>query len=187
MRPREKTYNQRAEPADVFERQRMTDPALHQRDAITYFSGIRAATYEEDFIIRKGKWTRNIVHAAGIQSRPHRRACHCPRRSSAAWRQRFLSKTREVKPNRSFHPVRTGIVRANELDAQARDALIRQNLYSTARSSAAVKRSAMAKLKTRSDAASPATRSTASSAACAPAWGAARRLLRAAGATNHRA
>ena len=54
--------------AFVFEKQQVTDPALHMRDAITYFSGIRAATYEEDFVIRKGKWTRNIVHAAGIQS-----------------------------------------------------------------------------------------------------------------------
>jgi glycerol-3-phosphate dehydrogenase len=37
----------------VFDRQRKTDPALNQRDAITYFSGVRAATYEEDFVIRK--------------------------------------------------------------------------------------------------------------------------------------
>ncbi len=54
--------------ADVFEKQRLTDPALSTRDAITYFSGIRAATYEEDFVIRKGRRTQNIIHAAGIQS-----------------------------------------------------------------------------------------------------------------------
>ena len=54
--------------AYVFERQSVTDPALSMRDAITYFSGVRAATYEEDFVIRPGKWTKNLVHAAGIQS-----------------------------------------------------------------------------------------------------------------------
>ncbi|MFA7156955.1 MAG: FAD-dependent oxidoreductase [Bacilli bacterium] len=43
-------------------------PKLSKNDIITYFSGIRAATYEEDFIVQKGKWTKNIVHAAGIQS-----------------------------------------------------------------------------------------------------------------------
>jgi glycerol-3-phosphate dehydrogenase len=49
----------------VFDRQRKTDPALNQRDAITYFSGVRAATYEEDFVIRKGKWTRKSRSRGG--------------------------------------------------------------------------------------------------------------------------
>ncbi len=43
-------------------------PNISYGDVITYFSGIRAATYEEDFVIRPGKWTHNIIHAAGIQS-----------------------------------------------------------------------------------------------------------------------
>jgi len=112
--------------ADVFERQRMTDPALHQRDAITYFSGIRAATYEEDFIIRKGKWTSNIVHAAGIQS-PGLTAAPAIAVDVSRMAAQILSKTRDVKPNRSFNPIRKGIVRANELNVEARDALIQQN------------------------------------------------------------
>jgi glycerol-3-phosphate dehydrogenase len=45
-----------------------TIASLSERDIITYFSGTRAATYEEDFIVQKGKWTKNILHAAGIQS-----------------------------------------------------------------------------------------------------------------------
>jgi glycine/D-amino acid oxidase-like deaminating enzyme len=44
------------------------DCRLSERDIITYFSGTRAATYEEDFVVQKGKWTDNILHAAGIQS-----------------------------------------------------------------------------------------------------------------------
>ncbi len=52
----------------VLEKHRRTLPGVTYGDVITYFSGIRAATYEEDFVIQPGKWTRNIVHAAGIQS-----------------------------------------------------------------------------------------------------------------------
>jgi glycerol-3-phosphate dehydrogenase len=112
--------------SDVFERQSMTDPALHLRDAITYFSGIRAATYEEDFVIRKGKWTKNIVHAAGIQS-PGLTAAPAIAVDVSRMAAEILGQTREVKQNRTFNPVRKGIVRANELDAETRDALIREN------------------------------------------------------------
>ncbi|MDD4065841.1 MAG: FAD-dependent oxidoreductase, partial [Bacilli bacterium] len=53
---------------EAFAKHIRTMPKLNGADTITYFSGIRAATYEEDFVIQKGKWTSNIVHAAGIQS-----------------------------------------------------------------------------------------------------------------------
>ncbi|MDR1836030.1 MAG: NAD(P)/FAD-dependent oxidoreductase, partial [Treponema sp.] len=52
----------------VMAKQRKTVSDLSQRDIITYFTGIRAATYEEDFIVSFGKFTKNIIHAAGIQS-----------------------------------------------------------------------------------------------------------------------
>ncbi|MEM0024372.1 MAG: FAD-dependent oxidoreductase [Thermofilaceae archaeon] len=35
---------------------------------IRYFAGVRAATFNEDFIIRPAKWVRNLLHVAGIQS-----------------------------------------------------------------------------------------------------------------------
>jgi glycerol-3-phosphate dehydrogenase len=112
--------------AFVFEKQQATDPALHIRDAITYFSGIRAATYEEDFVIRKGKWTRNIVHAAGIQS-PGITAAPAIAIDVAQMAAEVLSETREVKPNPAFSPIHKSIVRANELNEIERDALIREN------------------------------------------------------------
>ncbi|NLI53108.1 MAG: NAD(P)/FAD-dependent oxidoreductase [Clostridiales bacterium] len=112
--------------ADVFEKQSRTDPALHMRDAITYFSGVRAATYEEDFVIRKGKWTRNIVHAAGIQS-PGLTAAPAIAVDVSRMAAELLGQTREVKQNPAFHPIRKGIVRANELTSEQRDALIRRD------------------------------------------------------------
>lgn len=110
----------------VFSKQSATDPAIHVRDAITYFSGVRAATYEEDFVIRKGKWTKNIVHAAGIQS-PGLTAAPAIAQDVSKMAVEILQKTHSVTPNDSFNPIRKGIVRANELDDAARDALIREN------------------------------------------------------------
>ncbi len=52
----------------LFDKHQVTLPTLSRSDVITYFAGIRASTYEEDFIVRRGKWTANIIHAAGIQS-----------------------------------------------------------------------------------------------------------------------
>jgi len=124
---RKEDYSTEAQSvAFVFDRQRATDPALHIRDAITYFSGIRAATYEEDFVIRKGKWTKNIVHAAGIQS-PGITAAPAIAVDVARMAADVLSVTREVKPNPAFNPIHKSIVRVNELDDAARDALIREN------------------------------------------------------------
>jgi len=53
---------------DTFYRQSFTDRALAKHQIITYFSGVRASTYEEDFVVCKGKFVKNMVHAAGIQS-----------------------------------------------------------------------------------------------------------------------
>ena len=35
---------------------------------LTYFTGVRAPNYEEDFIVERGHFIHNIIHAAGIQS-----------------------------------------------------------------------------------------------------------------------
>ena len=112
--------------AFVFQAQRKTDTALSMKDAITYFSGVRAATYEEDFVIRKGKWTKNIVHAAGIQS-PGITAAPAIAVDVSKMAVELLEQTQTVQPNTKFNPVRKGIVRASELDLVARDALIREN------------------------------------------------------------
>ena len=111
--------------ADVFDKQRQSDPALNMRDAITYFSGVRAATYEEDFVIRKGRRTRNIVHAAGIQS-PGITAAPAIAQDVSRMVAELLGETRTVKSNSAFNPKHQSIVRANELSPQERDALIRR-------------------------------------------------------------
>ena len=111
--------------SDVFDKQRLSDPALNLRDAITYFSGVRAATYEEDFVIRKGRRTKNLVHAAGIQS-PGITAAPAIAVDVSRMAAELLSQTREVKKNLAFDPIHKAILRPNELSNEARDALIRE-------------------------------------------------------------
>ena len=94
--------------------------ALSERDIITYFTGIRAATYEEDFIVSFGKRTKNIIHAAGIQS-PGLTAAP----AIAADISRMAAEFLNAPANENFDPVRTAIIRAAELPDVERDALIR--------------------------------------------------------------
>lgn len=123
---RKEDYTTAAENvADVFEKQKMTDPALHLRDAITYFSGVRAATYEEDFVIRKGRRTRNLVHAAGIQS-PGLTAAPAIAVDVSRMAAELLGETREVNKNPAFNPVNHAVLRPNDLSDADRDALIRE-------------------------------------------------------------
>ena len=96
---------------------------LKTGDIITYFAGIRAATYEEDFIIEKGRATQNIVHAAGIQS-PGLTAAPAIGLEVEAIVTRLLG---NVEKNPQFNPHRKAIVKPKELTEEARAALIRQN------------------------------------------------------------
>lgn len=65
---RENTATSRESIERVFAKQKITMPTLSEKDIITYFTGVRAPTYEEDFIIEAGRKTENIYHVAGIQS-----------------------------------------------------------------------------------------------------------------------
>jgi glycerol-3-phosphate dehydrogenase len=52
----------------VFAKFKNASPVLAKSQIIAYFSGTRAPTWEEDFVVCKGRRCKNIVHAAGIQS-----------------------------------------------------------------------------------------------------------------------
>ncbi|MCL2299765.1 MAG: FAD-dependent oxidoreductase [Firmicutes bacterium] len=103
----------------VFDKQRKTSEQLNQGQIITYFTGVRAATFEEDFVIRKGLYTENIVHAAGIQS-PGLTAAPAIAEDIA----KMVLEQVQAAPNESFDPVRPAIVHASELPEEERDALI---------------------------------------------------------------
>lgn len=74
-------------------------------DVIAYFSGVRSPTYEEDFQVRKGIFTENILEAAGVQS-PGATAAPAIAVDLAKWAVEYVSKFKAVEKNASFNPVR---------------------------------------------------------------------------------
>ena len=106
----------------VLEKQRRIAPDLHERDIISYFTGIRAPTYEEDFIVSYGKWTKNIIHAAGIQS-PGLTAAPAIARDVSKMASEFLN----AGVNGQFNPVRKAIIRAAALPQEQRNELIKKD------------------------------------------------------------
>lgn len=106
----------------VFEKQKKSMKNLSERDIITYFAGVRAATYEEDFVVQKGKWTRNVIHAAGIQS-PGVTAAPAIAQDIALW----ASQMNGAKPKDDWDPIRKGVVKTRFLSDGERDRLIKEN------------------------------------------------------------
>lgn len=107
----------------TFDKQRNTWKQLSERDIITYFTGVRAPTFEEDFIIEKGRKVSNLIHCAGIQS---------PGLTTAPAvavdiEKMAVAMLGEVKPNKNFDPVRKGIPVLREMNDEERNALIREN------------------------------------------------------------
>ncbi|MBU9725833.1 NAD(P)/FAD-dependent oxidoreductase [Diplocloster modestus] len=110
----------------VFQKQVHTVEKLSQRDIITYFTGVRAATFEEDFIIEKGRRTKNLIHCAGIQS-PGLTTAPAVALDVEKMVVEELGRERNVEKNPEFHPVRKGIPRLRELPKEERNRLIREN------------------------------------------------------------
>ncbi len=106
----------------IMAKHRKTAPGLNERDIITYFTGVRAATYEEDFVVSPGRFTKNIIHAAGIQS-PGLTAAPAIALDIAKMAADFLGACR----NENFNPVRTPIPHAASLPQDERNALIKSD------------------------------------------------------------
>ena len=116
-----------ADVKGILEKQGKTCDKLNAGQVITYFTGVRAATFEEDFVVREGLYTRNILHAAGIQS-PGLTAAPALGVALAEMAVRRLTEDgAPPAPNKEFDPIRPGIVNAAELPEAERDALIKQN------------------------------------------------------------
>ena len=111
---------------ETFHRQRLASPVISQSQIITYFTGVRASTYEEDFVVCKGKFVRNMVHAAGIQS-PGLTAAPAIGVDAARMAVELLGGEQAVEKNTEFDPVRRIAPRTAKLDAEARVELIGQN------------------------------------------------------------
>lgn len=120
-------FSTRQESVDtVFAKQKNTAKGLSQRDIITYFTGVRAAAFEEDFIIEKGRKTENLIHCAGIQS-PGLTAAPAVALDVEKMAVEMLSAEKRIAPNPDFDPVRKGTPRLRDMPAKERDRLIGEN------------------------------------------------------------
>lgn len=100
-------------------------PGLSPSDVITYCAGIRAASYEEDFIVEASEYVKNLIHAAGIQS-PGLASAPAIAEEIEKITIKKISEFKEVKPNPIYNPRRKGIPHLSKMDDAARDALIKK-------------------------------------------------------------
>jgi len=99
---------------------------LMSRDVITYFAGVRACTFEEDFIVEPSQYVQNLVHAAGIQS-PGLASAPAIAQDVAKLAVAILEETMQVLPNQSFNPRRRCQPELAGLSLEARAAVIQAN------------------------------------------------------------
>lgn len=109
---------------EIMSKNANSEPNLNMKDIITYFSGIRAATYEEDFVVERGRKVKNIVHAAGIQSPGLTAASAIGQDVANIVVNEIFHETRK---NEHFINKRKGLIKTNELSLSERDALIKKN------------------------------------------------------------
>jgi len=101
-------------------------PALDEKQIITYFSGIHAATYGEDFIVCKGRNVSNLIHAAGMQT-PGLTAAPAIGVEIANIAVDFFGGEETVGLNPDFNPVRIAPPRPSMMEDEARSELIESN------------------------------------------------------------
>ena len=107
----------------VFTKQKITMPTLTERDIITYFTGVRAATFEEDFIIERGRKCENIIHVAGIQS-PGLTTAPAVAEDVSEMAVDMLG---GAEKNESFNPIRKAPPKLSEMSDEERAKLIAEN------------------------------------------------------------
>ena len=99
---------------------------LSPSQVITYFAGIRACTWEEDFIIERSEGVQNLVHLAGIQS-PGLASAPAIAADAVKLCIQILEEEQAVEKREDFHARRKGPVKPAELSDADRDELIKRD------------------------------------------------------------
>jgi len=95
-------------------------------DAITYFAGVRACTYEEEFVIERSEYVKNLIHAAGIQS-PGLASAPAIAEEISKITVNALSECMQVVPNDKFNPCRRRVPHLDRLSFEEKQKLIKEN------------------------------------------------------------
>lgn len=98
---------------------------LNKEDDITYFTGIRAATYKEDFIIEASNQVANLIHVAGIQSPGFASAPAIAERVEGIVQRKSLELfNRALQIKKEWNPKRKAIPNLAEMRYEDRQVLI---------------------------------------------------------------
>ena len=108
-----------------FKKQKVTVEELSERDIITYFTGVRAPTFEEDFVIEPGRKTKNLIHCAGIQS-PGLTTAPAVAKDVSLMAAKMVSRYHPVQRNEKYDPHRKGVPRLREMPLDKRNELIQK-------------------------------------------------------------
>lgn len=111
---------------NIYKKQQHTVEAANTRDIITYFTGVRAPTYEEDFVIEWGRRAKNMYHVGGIQS-PGLTSAPAFALDVEKNIVNRLSDTQVVTKKSDYNPVRKGIPELRKMSPAEREAYIRKN------------------------------------------------------------
>ena len=110
----------------IYHKQQKTVPAADPRDIITYFTGVRAPTFEEDFVIEWGRNCKNLYHVGGIQS-PGLTSAPAFALDVASDVAERIGQTRPVSKNERFDPHRKGIPELRKMAPEERAKYIAEN------------------------------------------------------------
>ena len=110
----------------IYHKQQKTVPAADPRDIITYFTGVRAPTFEEDFVIDWGRNCQNLYHVGGIQS-PGLTSAPAFALDVANDVAERIGQTRPVSKNERFDPRRKGIPELRKMAPEERAKYIAEN------------------------------------------------------------
>ncbi len=112
---------------NVFNKQQGATDKLRRSDIITYFTGVRAPSFEEDFIIERGRETQNLIHCAGIQSPGLTTAPAVARDIEKMTLQSLRCVGVDPKRNDNYNPHRDPIPHLRDMPPKERAALIKKN------------------------------------------------------------
>ena len=117
-------YSTDPEDEHVLLEQLSMNKNLSRSDIIAYYSGIRAATWEEDFIVEASERVENLIHAAGIQSPGFAAAPAIAQDVAALAIRRFPA---VLKEKNGFIPYRTAPYETASMHDAERHALIQRD------------------------------------------------------------
>ena len=124
--PGREDYSSNPEEVRELERHLRINRKLSLAQVITYFSGVRPCTYDEDFIVEKSRRVTNLVHAAGIQS-PGLASAPAIAEDVAALVLELAARFTAVRPSENWRTPATAVYDLKHTDLAQREALITAN------------------------------------------------------------